>query len=108
MLPSYVMPHDPLTGVLDHRIETYELKNKFPTCMTVRMFLELYFNENKWTPNGNRILVGNSKGKISMIDSTNFSQHEVNVHVDLNMLRAIMPIILKANQSCESSWNYTQ
>ena len=31
------MPHDPLTGVLDHRIETYELKNKFPTCMTVRM-----------------------------------------------------------------------
>ena len=35
----------------------------------------------QWTPNGNRILVGNSKGKISMIDSTNFSQHEVNVHV---------------------------
>jgi len=66
-LPSYVMPHDPLTGVLDHRIETYELKNKFPTCMT-------------WTPNGNRILVGNSKGKVSMIDSTSFSQHELNIH----------------------------
>jgi len=75
-LPSYVLGYDPVSGVLDHKLDVYELKNKLPTCMN-------------WTPNGKRVLVGNSKGKISVIHGSNFAEEKELIIQQTKALKAM-------------------